>query len=187
MAIRERGMTLIEILVAMSLMAILSVLGYKAFSSLLIARERLVSLSDEWVGLARVMRRVESDVGRLTRENTGKDSAGPALQLQSENGKQHLQLAGYSSKSPEGRELRHYLADDSGLQWSAALAGLDREILPQRLLDATSRTRFSVMLADGNESENWPLADGGGLDARALVMTVTLAGGQRVRRVWSLP
>ncbi|MGL6071788.1 PulJ/GspJ family protein [Craterilacuibacter sp.] len=182
-----RGMTLIEILVAMSLLAILSVLGYKAFSSLLIAREHLVSLSDEWIGLARVMRRVETDVGRLARDGVVADMSAPALLLEDEDGKQTLQLAGYSSKSPEGRELRYYYADENGLQWASTLAGLDAEPRRERLLGAGYPVRFAVMLADGREMERWPAPGMPAGDARALVMTLTLPAGQPLRRLWSLP
>ncbi|UGA39341.1 prepilin-type N-terminal cleavage/methylation domain-containing protein [Chromobacterium haemolyticum] len=90
---RQGGMTLIEILVAMSLLAILSVLGYKAFGSLLISRERLMQTSEQWVDAARAFRRLEGDLtGQMPAPTQGQGPSlgGSQLLLQSDGDGQTL-------------------------------------------------------------------------------------------------
>ncbi|MGL6047586.1 MAG: PulJ/GspJ family protein, partial [Vogesella sp.] len=104
---RQLGMTLIEILVAMSLLAILTVMGYRAFGNLLNAREHIMQTGERWVQLARVLRRVEADLQRLPRQAPTEQEQ-PALQLQPAGQGQWLQLRLESSRYPDGQEQVQY-------------------------------------------------------------------------------
>ncbi len=193
---RARGMTLVEILVAMSLLAILSAMGYKAFSALMLSREQLTAYSARWTDLARVFHRVEADVAALpTAAEAGSVSpptaklAGTLTLEETAGGAQRLVLPAYGNKSPSGRIERVYLADGAGLSWQSRPVGFAREAVPETypLFGGDTRARFAVLFAANRESPRWPVEDVPPGDARALVMTVTLPGGQTVRRIWSLP
>lgn len=171
----QRGMTLIELLVAMSLMAILSVLGYKGFSALLITRERLMAVSTQWVDLARVFARLGGELDRLPGDVPGR------LRLDGDDGRQVLTLQLPSSLLPSGVDTIVYRIDPNGLAWSTARAAGQSFAL----LDEGFRVQWRVQLADGRWSPSW----GGGNSARPrlLEMRVTQPGVDTVTRYWSLP
>jgi len=178
---RQGGLTLIELLVAMSLLAILSVLGYRAFGNLLIARERLMDSGTRWVELARTFRRLEGELAELSplaRVNNGV----PPLLLQQDGPRQQLVLRRFSARYAGGSEALRYRADGQGLAWSAGAPDAAASFLP--LLPADSPVHFRVMAASGNWFDSWPVP---GETARALEMAVTPPGSGPIRRQWALP
>jgi general secretion pathway protein J len=181
---RQAGMTLIEIMVAMSLMAILSVLGYRAFSALLLTRERLVEVSREWVDLARAFRRVEGDLVRLPPFDAAAGKTVP-LRLTPAAGGGHLDLLVFSARYPGGVEWIRYQGSGDGVRWSAAAPDDIGTAPGWRLLDA--RARWRLLLSDGRWVEAWPPGLASAAVPRALEMTVFLPGEAPVRRLWSLP
>ncbi|UTH72282.1 type II secretion system protein GspJ [Chromobacterium sp. IIBBL 290-4] len=191
----QRGMTLLEILVAMSLLAILSVMGYKAFGSLLIARERLMQTGEQWVDAARAFRRLESDLsGQQPSPTNGDQMLGAMLGASSltllEEGKgQSLVLESVSARYPGGMERISYQAGEKGLSWSAGSGGSGSEApIAYTLLGAGMQVSWRVLLNDGSWQNVWPMGDGAqGRVARALEMRVKMPGGKQVHRVWVLP
>ncbi len=188
---REAGMTLIEILIAMSIMAILSVLGYKAFSNLLIARESLMATSQRWVDLARGFRRVETDIARLptaaAQEDARRDGQrGLPLRLDSGGSAGHLELQVFSGMTPEGRETIRYQAGD-GLTWQAQKQGVSKLASPWRVFPAGYQVSWRVMGADGSFTEVWPREGESSALPRALEMHVVMPDGTGVTRLWNLP
>lgn len=187
-------MTLIEILVAMSLLAILSVMGYKAFGSLLIARERLMQTGQQWVDVARAFRRLEGDLGNQTPAAQAADLqqglalGGSNLLLQNEADGQTLVLEGVSTRYRSGMERIRYRAGAQGLSWSAADAS-GEAAASYPLLDGAARVRWRVLADDGSWQDVWPPTAGSGAtrSARALEMKVLLPGKETARRVWVLP
>lgn len=182
---RQLGMTLIEILVAMSLLAILTVMGYRAFGNLLNAREHIMQTGERWVQLARVLRRVEADLQRLPRQAPSEQQP-PALQLQPAGQGQQLLLRLASSRYPDGQEYVQYRAA-AGLGWLAGPATTppDGEALP--LLAGDYRVQWRVLAANGQWYPQWPAADAGSPHPRALEMRVVVPGDETIHRVWALP
>lgn len=171
---REHGLTLIELLIAMSLMALLAILGYRAFASLLISRERLISTGSEWNNLARAFSRVERDIANLSPGEGAK-----TISLQ----QGRLVLALPSARSAEGWEWRQYQPTASGIAWGWSTASSPASINSYPLLEAAT-PQWSVGLGDGSWHESWP--DGHG-NPVALKLTVKLSDGQKVERIWALP
>lgn len=168
----QRGLTLIELLIAMSLMALLAILGYRAFASLLIARERLMSTGSQWNDLAHAFAQVERDVAQLPPGQVN------ALALQ----QGWLTLNVPNAGVPDGREWRRYRPASGGLAWSWGTASsVPANDWP--LLEA-SGTRWQVGLQNGAWRDSWP----DGNDKPILLkLTVKLADGGEVERVWALP
>ncbi|OHX12868.1 type II secretion system protein GspJ [Chromobacterium sphagni] len=190
---RQGGMTLLEILVAMSLLAILSVMGYKAFGSLLIARERLMQTGEQWVDVARAFRRLESDLTGQQPQPTAADQqqgltlGASSLTLMQDGKGQSLVLEAVSTRYPGGVERVSYHAGNGGLSWSAGDAGGGAAI-SYALLGAGMQVSWRVMLNDGSWQDAWPISDAAqGRVARALEMRVLMPGKQQAHRVWVLP
>ncbi len=59
---RSAGFTLIEILIALAILALVAVLGYRAVSSLTESEARLAAESERWRGLDALFARIESDM-----------------------------------------------------------------------------------------------------------------------------
>lgn len=186
------GLTLIEILVAMSILAILSVLGYKAFSNLLISRERLMDASRQWVELARVFRRMESDWSRLPTElsrELARQMAKPLypLRLVQDQTGGKLSLTVYSIRNPSGRETVHYQWNPSGLTWRLVGQPGTPDAGPYALLPSGYRVHWRIVLKEGDYRDSWPI-DGEPLAfPKALEMRVILPDGTGVSRLWGAP
>ncbi|AXE29187.1 hypothetical protein DK842_04205 [Chromobacterium phragmitis] len=190
---RQGGMTLLEILVAMSLLAILSVMGYKAFGSLLIARERLMQTGEQWVDVARAFRRLESDLSGLqppanaADQQQGLTLGASSLVLQPDGKGQSLMLEMVSARYPGGMERIVYQSGAGGVSWSAGAAGQGSPIA-YALLGAGMRADWRVLLNDGSWQTAWPMGDAAqGRVPRALEMRVMMPGKQQARRIWVLP
>ncbi|WP_199154403.1 type II secretion system protein GspJ [Chromobacterium sp. ASV23] len=188
---KQGGMTLLEILVAMSLLAILSVMGYKAFGSLLIARERLMQTGQQWVDAARAFRRLESDLTGLQPQASqadpmqGQALGASTLTLQQDGNGQTLALESVSSRYASGKERVIYHAGAGGLSWSAGDAGGGQPAV-YPLLGAEMKVSWRVLLNDGSWQDAWP-SGGQGLSARGLEMRIAMPGARQVHRLWVLP
>jgi general secretion pathway protein J len=174
-------MTLIELLVAISVLAVLSVMGYKAFSALLISRERLLQVSAQWIELARLFRRVELDLDQLPSSEALDRSPGKSLRLEGGSGAQRLALTVYSPQLASGRDILIYQSGNPGLSWSSLRAA--GQNFP--LLGADYDIGWRLRLDDGRWVEHWPDADGG--VPRLLELRVRQSGIGAVTRWWSLP
>ncbi|GGY08108.1 PulJ/GspJ family protein [Paludibacterium paludis] len=189
---RQRGLTLIEILIAMSIMAILSVLGYKAFSNLLIARESLMETSRRWVDLARAFRRVETDLSRLPTEAWLEEARRQGrfavpLRLSGSEGDASLDLEVYSGLTPQGRERLSYRSGAAGLTWQGQRLGASVASRPYRLFPPGYRVSWRVMSPDGGFVGAWPRDGDSAGSPRALEMRVVMPDGTAVTRLWNLP
>ncbi|WP_434633047.1 type II secretion system protein GspJ [Chromobacterium sp. CV08] len=189
----QGGMTLLEILVAMSLLAILSVMGYKAFGSLLIARERLMQTGAQWVDSARAFRRLESDLTGLQPQPSAGDQqqglvlGASTLTLLQDGQGQTLVLEMVSTRYPGGMERVVYQSGGGGTSWSAGDAGAGAPIA-YPLLGKDVTVAWRVMLNDGSWQDAWPVGDTAqGRVPRALEMRIKMPGGRTVRRIWGLP
>jgi len=80
---RQRGFTLLEVLIALTLMAVLSILSWRALDTTARSSERLEARADDTMALLRVLGQVESDISRhagadvLTLSATPPDGADP--------------------------------------------------------------------------------------------------------------
>jgi general secretion pathway protein J len=163
-------MTLIELLVAMCLLAILSVLGYKAFSALLVTRERLMEVSSRWIGLSRTFAQLGDEV-----------VASSDIQLDERPDGQWLKLSRPETSPDGGRDSVVYRAGAGGLTWASSRTGA--AAFP--VLGAEYRVVWSVRLADGGETSHWRQGAPGRPVALEMRVSGPLVGS--VRRQWFLP
>ena len=66
MRFRSGGVTLIEVLIAVTIFAVMSAFAYRALSSILTARERVAEENQKWRGIATFFARLEMDLTNAT-------------------------------------------------------------------------------------------------------------------------
>ena len=78
----ERGLTLIELMVALAVFAVLGLLSYRALSQMSDHQGRIASELERWRGIGRSMLRIESDLLQIVSPAARPDSSPlPSLQL----------------------------------------------------------------------------------------------------------
>jgi general secretion pathway protein J len=187
---RARGFTLIEILIALAILALVTVLGYRAVSSLTESEARLAAESQRWRGLDALFARLESDM-RLAQPRAVRVSATsePAW-LASADGSGNAQLR-VSRAGPEfsqepgsaGQRIGYRLRDGTIeiLYWPH----LDQieGVVPAAYALADGIDRFELSYLDGRGGwhERWPLLGESTLP-RAVRIRLTLRDATIVER-----
>ena len=191
---RQFGLTLIELIVAVALLGLLTVMAYRGLDSMTRANERTLNESERWRAVTLFLERFAADVSQPARRPVNGPS--DAL-LATWWGRAISEPAGteaqfeFSRKSPPGQ-------DESRLGYR--LRGGNVELLVWRVLDRApgspvevypllgdvSALRFRHLDAQGNWQDQWPVADAEPLP-RAIWIEFTLVGGPSVKRIFALP
>ena len=199
---RQSGLTLIELVVAIGLLAVMTLMTYRGFDSMLRASEQVQSESERWQAVSMLFERIGSDVGQATRRpvRAGDDSLLPEwLGLAPSANKAEAPLEDkinaqleFTRKSPAGADevrLGYRLRQERVelLIWRV----LDRapassaDVHP--LLDGVKDLRFRYLDASGNWNDSWPAADKLQALPRALALELTLKDGTTLQRLFALP
>jgi general secretion pathway protein J len=179
---RQRGFTLLEVMVALLLMGLFSVMAYRALDAVLQAEAHARVEIDRWRGLAATLGRIENDLsnaiagvgGALPRgfrlEAGGQLLAWDRLLPEDETG--GLRRIGYAFA---GGTLSRQL-------WREA-APPGESPLSSPILEGINTLAFRCMDPQGNWQTLWPAgAKETGLP-RAVEVTIELASGEHIRRV----
>jgi len=192
--VTARGFTLLELLVALAILALLSVLGYRAIASLADSEVRLSAETTRWRSLDALFMRLEADL-RQSQPRGARTAAGvePAwLGAIDADGNADLRL---SRSGPEfalepgsaGQRLGYRLRDHSVevLYWP--YLDIAPGSLPAAYALADGITRFRVDYLDGRGAwrQQWPVA-GEPSVPRAVRVELTLTDGETVER-WLVP
>jgi general secretion pathway protein J len=188
--LRATGFTLIEILIALAILGLIAVLGYRAVSSLTESEARLAVESERWRGLDALFARLESDMRlALPRDiRTGAatepawlaqtDGAGNAVLRVARAGPEFLLEPGSA-----GQRIGYRLRDDviEVLYWPH----LDQpaSVAPTAYALAGGISRFEIAYLDarGGWHDRWPLLGEAALP-RAARIGLTLDDGRTVER-----
>ncbi|PKO87676.1 MAG: hypothetical protein CVU18_09970 [Betaproteobacteria bacterium HGW-Betaproteobacteria-12] len=178
------GFTLIEILVAMSLLAVIGVLGYRGLDSVRQTAERVQEKAMRWQEIALVVDRLGSDVRQALAVPGRWPDGSPA--------------PAWQTPAPAELVLSRATADDGDLQRLAYRALGDRlELLTWPAFDASAPTRQHVLLAGLAGVEfayldreqrwlaDWPSAEARRLP-RALRLRLHLAEGGVIERIFDV-
>lgn len=198
----EAGLTLIELIVAVAVLAVLTIMSYRGLDSMTRASDRTLAESERWRNISMFFQRLSSDIGQATLRPVrgGDDQLLPEMvgqALNAENGgaatddKVNAQLE-FTRKSPSGNDevrLGYRLRDNRVelLIWRV----LDRapsstaDIHP--LLEGVKLLRFSHLDKAGAWHDSWPVADRTQLLPRAVAVELTLTDGMVLHRVFALP
>ncbi len=165
----SRGFTLIEVLVAMAVFAVLAAFSYGTLSQTLLSAEILNERMDRLQALQRTMRMLNDDLQQLApravRDELG-DNFRPALDTGFQSGfaleltrggwnnpivlpRSTLQRVGYRI---EEEELTRY-------HWYSLDRTLNNEPASLLLLDGVEGIEFRFLMGEDDFSDQWPLPD----------------------------
>lgn len=195
-------MTLIELMVAVALLAVLAVMAYRGLDAVTRAGDHTRAEGERWRVISLFFDRLGTDVGLTARRpvragdgsvlpewlgqalNTASDAAMP-------EDKVNAQLE-FTRKSPAGNDevrLGYRLRNNRAelMIWRV----LDRapastaDIHP--LLDGVTAMRISHLDSSGAWHETWPSADKAQVLPRAVAVELTLSDGIVINRIFALP
>ena len=184
------GFTLIEILIALAILALIAVLGYRAVASLADSEAQLTAESVRWRGLDGLFARLEADMReaepRPVRVAGGTEPAW--VGNIDEHGDADLR---FSRAGPEfalepgsaGQRIGYRLrgAAIEVLYWPHLDQPQGAVPVAYALVDGIARFRIAYLGGDGTWRERWP-ALGEAAVPRAVRVELTLASGETVER-----
>ena len=162
----HQAFTLIEVLVAMAIFAILSALAYGTLSQTLLSAEILGDRMDRLQALQRTIRLLTDDLHQLAprpvRDELG-DNFGPALTTGFQSGFAiELTRSGWNNPMilPRSTQQRAaYRIEDDELvryHWTVLDRTLSNEAVSVVLLDGVESIQFRFFQADGEATDQWP-------------------------------
>ena len=162
----SRGFTLIEVLVAMAVFAVLAAFAYGTLSQTLLSAEILNDRMDRLQALQRTMRMLADDLQQLAprpvRDELG-DNLRPALDTGFQSGfALELTRSGWSNPIVLPRSTLQraaYRIEEDELvryHWYALDRTLSNEPVSVALLDRVEGIQFRFFLENGNATEQWP-------------------------------
>lgn len=185
-----RGFTLVELLVALAILALLSVLGYRAIAALTDSEVRLAAETTRWRSLDALFTRLESDLRQaLPRGARAAAGVEPAwLGGTDVDGNADLR---FSRSGPEftlepgsaGQRLGYRLRNGAVevLYWPYLDIAPGTSPAAYVLAEGIRRFRVDYLDASGAWRERWPTA-GEAPSPRAVRVELTLADGETVDR-----
>jgi general secretion pathway protein J len=206
--LRARGFTLLELLVAMAVLAVVGALGYRGLNSILEAEARLQTESRRWTDVSLLFSQLSEDltmaVGRATRDDM--DRTSPALLL---SGSTSAPAA--SGNAPVASGNAQMVVTRLGIGEGAAMQSAPRrvgyrlrdgalEYLVWPDLDAAPGTtpaayellgdvadlQWQALDTDGRWFTDWPAGRPATTLPRAVSVRIVLAGGEEITRILPL-
>ena len=162
----SKGFTLIEVLVAMAVFALVAALAYGTLNQTLLSAEILSDRMDRLQALQRAVRMLTDDLQQLTprpvRDELG-DNYGPALNTGFQTGfALELTRAGWSNPMvlPRSSQQRAaYRIEENELvryHWNVLDRTLSNEPIVVSLLDGVESLQFRFYRSDEDFVEQWP-------------------------------
>lgn len=175
---RQRGLTLIELMVALAIFAVLGVLSYRALAEVSTSRTRLEEGFERWRSVGRAMQRIDADLLQLvapatsSSPTTSAQASPPLLLTRAASGGAELQLL----RLDEARGVRRvgYRLVDGRLDW-LRWSGRDAfgEPTVEPLLGNVRNVRWRF-LTGGNRVDAWPPGDRRGTLPDAVILELEL-------------
>jgi general secretion pathway protein J len=186
----RRGFTLLEVLIAMAMVALLAALGYRALSALTDSETKLTAEATRWRTLDLFFARLEGDLRQaMPRPARLSDTlAPPWLGSADATGNSLLE---FSRAGPEfaldphsaGQRLAYRLREGAieVLYWASYDRPRGLDPTPYTLLDGVTRFQVAYLTQGGTWVDTWPVSGDGPLP-RAVKVDLTLASGEAIQR-----
>lgn len=186
---RARGFTLPELMVAVALLGILSVLAWRGIDGMQATLRRTEATAARWQAVARAVDKVVVDLRQVTQQPLPLDTK-PRAAWFGNAAPAGDRIEFMRAPLIDGQTLRRlgYRLQDGRLElllWPTA-AGVDAAPLAEPLLEAVTGFEVRYLGGDLRWHESWPLPQ---LEAapRAIRLRIALAEGERIERVVALP
>ena len=187
---RHRGFTLLEILIALTIVATLAVLGYRALSAMAQSESRLAAEATHWRTLDLFFARLEGDLREAVPRSARLGEAREPAWLASVDDDGNAVLV-FSRAGPEfnvepdsaGQRLGYRLRDGviEVLYWASYDRPRTTEPSVYPLLAEVAHFRLTYLGRDGTWFANWPVAGDAELP-RAARVELVLANGDSLER-----
>ena len=200
MRLRQTGLTLIELMVAVALLAVITSMAYRGLDSITRGSERSLAEGEYWQGVSLLFERIASDVAqpsrRSVRSGVDKEPALPEWWGRQINSSADMDPTAaqleFTRKSPPGRdEVRLAYRLRAGKVELLLWPVLDRvaSSLPETyvLLDGVATLTFRYMDSSGNWQDIWPATGNKEVLPRAVALEMTMKDGISLRRLFALP
>jgi general secretion pathway protein J len=194
----QRGFTLLELLVATAVLALLGALSFRGLDSILEAEARVQAESRRWSDLSLFLAQLGEDMSMAV-ERAGRDGAGrssPALLLRdATRGREdadepplaltRLGLGEGAAAQSAPRRIGYRLRDGrlEYLVWPALDAAPVNEPAVYEILDGISELHWQALDVDGRWVPEWPGTRSPHALPRAVVLRMVLAEGGEVSRI----
>jgi len=184
------------LLVAIAVLAVLSTISFRGLSSILNANSAVESETRRWNDVSLVFENMGRDIAlavpRSVRDETGASRAGLLVSQDQGSGAQ-LQIArlGDSYDGSRQGDLRRvgYRLRDQALEyvvWSAVDLAPNATPNATPILEGVSELRIRVIGQDGSWTSSWPTSQDPTALPRAIEIQLTLSGGVRITRIFSV-
>jgi len=185
-----RGFTLLEVMLAIAIVALIATLGYRAVSALSDSETKLAAEATRWRTLDLFFARLEGDLRQaMPRPARLSDALEPAWLGNADAGGNSV--LEFSRAGPEftlepgsaGQRLAYRLRNGAVevLYWASYDRPRGVEPTPYALLDGVTGFQLAYLTQSGVWADTWPLA-GEAVLPRAVKVDVTLASGEVIER-----
>ena len=191
---RRRGFTLLEVLIAIGIVAVIALLGYRALAALSEAETRLAAEATRWRTLDLFFARLEGDmrqaVPRPARAGAVREAPWVGFITDSGGDSGNSALA-FSRAGPEfniepgsaGQRLGYRLRNGAVevLYWPSYDRPRDAQATSYALLADVARFRLTYLARNNAWIDSWPIAGDTDLP-RAVRVELTLSSGETIER-----
>jgi general secretion pathway protein J len=192
------GFTLIEMLVALVILSMLSMAGYRGLNAMIQTREHLAEETRRWQHLSQFFARMEQDIAhavrRPVRDRDGTTQAtwiGHEIKAGPEDAELTFTRSGMPDQggaqlAPQRIAYRFELDSIVLLHWKALDLAPRSAALRYPLLENVREFKLRYMDSVGNWYPQWPISNIG-LDLPAATeVRITLASGEKITRIFAL-
>ena len=196
----QKGFTLLELLVALGIFAILAAMAYSGLNSVMTARQvtnqhadRLSQLQMAFLWLGRD---VEQAIDRPIRDEYG---VMQLAMLGVETGRYQLELTRTGWRNPAGRARSHLQRVAYGVRegdlvrayWNVLDRAQDSEPLESVMLDGVEKLELRFLNASNSWQDSWPSSQPGGAPSstppKAVEVTLETKAEGRITRLFRVP
>ena len=194
----QQGFTLVELLVALVILALLSVAGYRSLDAVLQTRERVSAETRKWQHLTFFFSRVEQDISQAVRRGV-RDSSGLAIPEWIGHavvvGEDDAELTftraglpdqGFTMLAPQRIAYRLDQNNIVLLRWPALDQPERAKPTRYTLLEGVREFKWRYLDINGNWQTQWPPKGSTGGLPQAAEVSLTLTKGDKITRIFAL-